>query len=298
MEYLRVHEVPALRQPVLVSAFAGWSDAGQAATNALRYLVRKLPAKKFAEIDPEEFYEFTTVRPMTAIVAPGQREIRWPANEFFYWKNAVGSRDLVLFIGIEPNLKWRTYVNSVLSLAGQCGVKMAFSLGALVDAVPHTREPKTTGSGNTIEMRRALGDLGAALSSYQGPTGITSALMEACTRQGISYGSLWGHSPHYIQSIPNPKVGYTLLVRLSQLLDFTVDLREMEAASIAFDEEVRKAIANSPEVIAYIRKLEEAYDAAVRPSSDLPRPEDMVKEMEDFLRRRRRGPGDGGDQAP
>jgi len=293
MDYIRTHETPTLRRPVMVCAFSGWSDAGQAASAALRYLVRKLPATRFAELDPEEFYDFTTVRPATVIVAPGQREVRWPTNEFFYWKSALGPHDLVLFIGIEPNLKWKTYVNALLTVAGQFDTTSVLSVGALMDMVPHTREVRMTASGTTPDMRQDMENLGASLSAYQGPTGITSAMMEGCMQRGVPYGSLWGHSPHYIQSIPNIKVSRTIVARLRQFLAFKVEMAELDRGAAAFEQEVGKAIVNSPEVVAYVRKLEEAYDAAVRPPDDLPRPEDVVKDLEDFLRRGQSG-GDGG----
>ena len=295
MDYIRTYEMPTLRRPVMVCAFSGWSDAGQAATGALHYLALKLSATKFADLDPEEFYEFTTMRPSTVIVAPGQREVRWPTNEFLCWKSRLGPHDLVLFIGIEPNLKWRTYVNALLSVAGQFDTARVLSIGSLMDMVPHTREVRTTGSGTTLEMLQDMEGLGASISTYQGPTGITSALMEGCVRRGISYGSLWGHSPHYIQSIPNIRVSQTLVARLAQLIGFQVDMTDMAKGAAAFEEEVGKAIANSPEVVAYVQKLEEAYDAAVRPPDDLPRPEDVVKDLEDFLRRGQRG-GESGPQ--
>ena len=297
LPYLTVHEQPTLRAAVLVTAFAGWPDAGEAATGAVRYLTRSLPATLCASLDAEEFYDFTQQRPLSAITEEGERTIRWPANEFSYWHNPKGGRDLLLFLGIEPHLKWRTFTQTVLTYAQACGVELLVTLGALLNAVPHTREPRVSGRTNHPELSQRLEDQGILQPSsggYQGPTSIHTALYNAWRGTGLSWGGLWGQAPHYLPQVPNPKVSYSLLQRLGLLLDVDLDLTDLRQAITAFDEEMEKVVARNRELRTYVRKLEEQY---VEPSAfqeDIPSPEEMVQDLEEFLRRER---GDGSDAA-
>ena len=172
---LIVHEMPEAKLPTMVVAFAGWPDAAEAATRAIRYMVRKLPATKFAEIDPEEFFDFTLVRPQTRLNRRGERTIRWPTNDFYYFAPEDESGGLLLFNGTEPNLRWRAFSNLVTGMAERCGVKLVVSLGSLLDAVPHTREPKVTGRASSNELTQKAEWMGIRNSGYQGPTGIHRA---------------------------------------------------------------------------------------------------------------------------
>jgi proteasome assembly chaperone (PAC2) family protein len=287
MDYISVYETPVLRTPPLVAAFAGWPDAAESATGALRYLVRKLPAKKFAELDPEEFYDFTSVRPYIFTGEGGQRFVRWPSNELFYWKGEDTPYDLVLFIGIEPSLRWKTFASTLIGFAERCKVRMVVTVGALLDAIPHSREPRISGSANRPELRRMLEEQGIYFSGYQGPTGIHSALMEACSQRGLPYASIWGHAPHYLHISPNPKVSYALLRKLNRFLGFHFDLSELRSAIVAFEDEVGKAVAKDPGISSYIQRLEQHYDEAVRAQEELPSPEAVVKDLEEFLRQQR-----------
>ncbi|MFH1487025.1 MAG: PAC2 family protein [Chloroflexota bacterium] len=288
MEGLIVEEVPELRNPYLLFAFRGWPDAAEAASGAVRYLIRKLEAKRFAEIDPEKFFDFSVVRPMTSVVSPYQREIRWPSNRFYYWKNELGQRDFMFFLGIEPNLMWRTFASGILDLAQQCGADTLLGLGALLDNVPHTRDIKLSGSGNSQEVVAHLESLGVYSSNYQGPTGIHSALYEACQKRTVPMLSLWGHSPHYVQGIGNPKVSYALLAKLKQLLGLEFNLEDLRLASVSFQEEIDKVLATQPEIQSYVRHLEEQYDGQEGTALDIPSPEALVKELEAFLRKQRK----------
>ena len=224
MEYLTTHEEPTVRPSYLITAFKGWPDAGEGASSAIRYLLRKLPARKFAEMDSEEFYDFTQVRPQTSITREGVRVVKWPANELFYWAGPESSNEpsesLMFFLGVEPNLKWRTFSRAILDAAESRGVKTVVHVGSLLDAVPHTRAIRITGSSNRGDLKKTLERHNINSSNYQGPTGITSAMMEACTARGINFGTIWGHTPHYLQAAPNHRVGYTLVSNLSRLLGF------------------------------------------------------------------------------
>jgi proteasome assembly chaperone (PAC2) family protein len=287
MDGLIFHEVPVPKLPTMVVAFAGWPDAAEAATNAVRHLVQKLPAKKFAEIDPEEFYDFTVVRPQTRVNEMGEREIHWPANDFYYYAPEKESQGLALYIGTEPSLRWRAFSNIMLNVAEQCRVEFVVSLGALLDAVPHTREPQITGRASPPELAQKVEWLGIRGSSYQGPTGIHTAFMDACIKKDLSHASLWGHSPHYVTVSPNPKVTYALLTRLRSLVNFDVDLEELRKAGEVYETEVSQAIAQQADVMTYVKRLEQRYDAADAQTSDIPSPDSMVQELEEFLRSQR-----------
>ena len=284
MDGLIFHEEPEPRLPTMIVAFAGWPDAAESATRAVRHLVEKLPAKKFAEIDPEEFYDFTVVRPQTRQNEKGERELHWPANEFYYYAPEEESKGLALFVGTEPSLRWRAFSNIMLNVAERCRVEFVVSLGALLDEVPHTREPRVTGRASSPELAQKVEWLGIRGSGYQGPTGIHTAFMDASIKHGMSHASLWGHSPHYVTVSPNPKVTYSLLARLRSLVDFEVDLEELRGAGEGYSTKVSQAIAKQADVMAYVRRLEQRYDEADVQSSEIPSPDAMVQELEDFLR--------------
>ena len=289
MSSLIEHESPNLKLPMMIVAFAGWPDAAEAATRAIRYLVRKLPAKKFAEIDPEEFYDFTVTRPHTRIDRRGRRVIRWPRNDFYYYEDEDESRNLLLFIGTEPNLRWRAYSQIITEIAVKSEVDVVISLGALLDAVPHTREPRVTGRASSTTLTGKVKWLGIQNSGYQGPTGIHTAFTDACSNNGLDHASIWGHSPHYVETSPNPRVSLALLEKLRSLVDFDVDLKELDLAGEAFEEDVTKAIAKRSDVSSYVEKLERRYDASHRPDDDeMPDADDMVRELEQFLRSQNR----------
>ena len=294
MDHLIEHETPNLALPTMVVAFAGWPDAAQAATRAIRYLVRHLPATKFAEIDPEEFYDFTVTRPRTIINRRGRRVIRWPRNSFYYHRDAEDeSRNLLLFVGTEPNLRWRAYSNIVTDVATRAGVRLVISLGALLDAVPHTREPRVTGRASSRTLTNKVKWLGIENSGYQGPTGIHTAFTDACNKLDLEHASIWGHSPHYVEKSTNPRVSLALLQKLRSLIDFDVNLEELRHAGEKFEDEVSKAIEKRDDVSRYVARLERRYDATHAPEDDeMPEPGDMVRELERFLRSQR--PPDNG----
>jgi proteasome assembly chaperone (PAC2) family protein len=290
-------DLTVLRQPEveldhLVIAFGGWADAGESATTAIKFMQRQLGAQKFAELDPEEFYDFTQTRPYTSRTRDGRRRVHWPANEFSYWVAPGSSKGCMTLLGVEPNLRWRTYSQTIIGLAQEYGVKKVVHVGALLDAVPHTREVKLTGTTSDPELQQSLEASGIHSSNYQGPTGISSSVMEACTNHDIDYVTLWGHTSHYLQAAPNYRIGYTLALNLTSLLGLTLDLEELKAAATNFDEQVTQAVAQDDQLKTYVEKLEGQYDEST-PAGEIPDPADMVRDLEQFLRsEQRRRPGD------
>ena len=315
MNGIRLHREIPHGVKTLVVAFAGWSDAGDAATGAVQYLIRARNAELLGEFDPEEFYDFTQYRPIVSVDDRGMRELEWPHNRFYYAPGTDGTSPLLLFVGIEPSLKWRTFSNTFMDLVQACGVEQMITFGALLNAVPHTRSPQVNGSSSTPEVQQVMKSLGIARGgSYHGPTGVSSALVEVCQQRNIAHSNLWGHVPHYIQTSPNPAVIQATLETLSRSFGIAVNLRELEGQVAAFNEHCEQVIAQEPSMRAYVRRLEQYFDdvaseeeQSTSPSSstpspetrgskntslEFPDPEDLVEDLEDFLRQRRRSGSD------
>lgn len=297
MDFLKRLESPNIVSPVFLFAFAGWVDAAESATHALRYLVKRLDATKFAEIDPEEFYDFTQVRPHTGFDSEGERRITWPANEFYYVKGGTEGEDLVIFIGTEPSLRWRTFCESLVEVIRDLGVARVLHVGALLDAVPHTRDTRITGTATSPELQDMLKGVEVRRSRYTGPTGISGVLMDQLRRGSVPSVSLWGHAPHYLQVSPNPKVSLRLLQAVERLLRVDINVEQLFAQGANFERRVEQALNNEPGVIDYIHRLESQWDTRVGTStvqegpgagatddSDMPEPEEAVRAFEEFLR--------------
>lgn len=289
MEHLIIHETPVKKLKHMVVVFSGWADAGEGATSAIKFLQRKLKSKKFAEIDPEEFYDFSQTRPYTSRTRDGKRRIHWPANEFSYLTDPRADSGAMVFVGVEPNLKWRTFAKTVATVAKDHGVESVVHIGALLDAVPHTRPVKLSGTASESSLSEFLEGQGIRSSNYQGPTGISSAVMAACIEAGLEYTSIWGHTSHYLQAAPNHRVGSTLLEILLKLLNLPLDLAELKSAASVFNLEVEKAVAKDDQIASYVTKLEGQYDEAVA-AIEIPDPAELVRDLEKFLRGEQRRP--------
>ena len=299
LDALKIQELPSLRNPILVAAFAGWPDAAEVASGTARYLARKLRARRFAEIDPEEFYVFTESRPNTLILAPGQRALEWPSNEFFAWQNPKGERDIVILQGREPNLNWREYVDIVINLSTRLGVTQMIALGGTYDAVSHRGQVSMSGHATSTELRDALAEFGITASSYEGPSSVQSALLEACRERNLLAASLWGHAPHYVRAAPNPKVSHAMLKVLQTLLDVEIDLSELEVAGEALEAKVDAAMLENPELRDYVEQLDIVEEPVREPTveelmADLPLsrpdPAEIMRELEEILKQRQPDP--------
>ena len=184
-----VDEEPTLRNPVLILSFAGWNDASEVATTAVRFLVSRWEAKKFADIDAEDFYNFARVRPHVRIEEDFNRTITWPENAFYYHVDPLLDRDFVLLLGIEPNLKWRTFGEEIVEVCRRVGVTSALSLGGLVADVPHTRSPRITAFSSDPDLVERFPELSIRRSRYEGPTGIVGVLSDALRRVGSRWAA-------------------------------------------------------------------------------------------------------------
>jgi proteasome assembly chaperone (PAC2) family protein len=298
MDEIQFHGEPPSNIPTMVMAFGGWVDAGDAATGALRSLVRQLAAAPFASIDPEDFCDFTQLRPVVRLTAAGERTIRWPRIAFWTWQPPAGGAGLLLFRGVEPQQRWRTYATLLLDVAARCGVQRIVSLGAVLAAVPHTRPPLVTGNSTDPAWHARLEACGIRTrrSRYEGPTGMSTVVVDAATRRGLSALTLRGQAPYYLGNTTNPAVRRALLTTVAHLLDLELDVTPFEAAVRAFRTQCDQAVAKDAAVQAYVRQLEQDYDA---PDDEAPRPqreddfnpEQLMHELEDFLRQEREGRG-------
>jgi proteasome assembly chaperone (PAC2) family protein len=299
MDEVEFHCEPPTNLPTMVVAFGGWVDAGDAATGALRYLVRQLAATPLATIDPEDFCDFTQLRPVVRLSAAGQRTIRWPRSAFWTWQPPEGHAGLLLFRGMEPQRRWRTYTTLLLDVAARCGVQRIVSLGAVLAAVPHTRPTHVTGNSTDPAWHAWLETRGMSRRSrYEGPTGISTVVMDAAARRGLPTLTLRGQAPHYLGSATNPAVSHALLTTLTDLLDLGLTWSHLDAAVQAFRTRCDQAVAQDAATQAYVRNLEQDYDttddttddtAPRSPRDDDFNPEQLMHELEDFLRQEREG---------
>lgn len=283
-EALKAESLPELHAPVAVFAFAGWNDAASAATNAARFLARRLGARRFAFLDPEPFTDFRSTRPMVRMNAVGEREIVWPQTDVLFARNPMGAHDVVVGIGTEPDLRWRTYCELVVDLLRRLRVTLFISLGALLADVPHTRPVRVTGTAPDPETAARLG---LTVSRYEGPTGIVGVLTDAVRRAGIPAMSLWANVPHYLTTSQNPPATVALLERLQGPLGVTFDLTELRKAGERFVRDVNAALAANPEIETYVRQLEAAADTARAEEPQLPPAKELLLDIEEFLRRQR-----------
>jgi len=281
-EELRIHSRPELEKPVLLAAFRGWNDGAQAASLAAGYLAKTWDAEQFAEIDPEDFFDFQATRPHVSLEDGLTRRIEWPETGFYHARPEGFDRDVVLLLGIEPNLRWRTFTELVVGLATELEVELMITLGALLADVPHTRPAPVTGSATDSELVERLG---LSASRYEGPTGIVGVLHDACREAGIPSASLWAAVPHYVSLTPSPRAAVALCERLGSLIGVDIDVDELEEAAQSYEEQVSEAVASDEETASYVEELERRTDS-IEESSDLPSGEALAAELTRFLRER------------
>jgi proteasome assembly chaperone (PAC2) family protein len=281
---LRMLERPVLEQPVLVAAFRGWNDGGQGATLAAGYLARLWDAERFADIDPEGFMDFQATRPHVSLDEGLTRRIEWPENVFYKARVEEVGRDIVLLLGVEPNLRWRTFSGLVIDLARELGVELVVTLGSLLADVPHTRAAPVTGTATAPELVERLG---LQHSRYEGPTGIVGILQDACRRADVPAASLWAAVPHYVSLAPSPRAARALCDRLATLLSLPIDTSELAEAEETYAEQVTEAVSTDAETAAYVEELERRTDELdLEEHEDLPSGDTLAAELTRFLRER------------
>ncbi|MGS2804832.1 PAC2 family protein [Nocardia sp. MW-W600-9] len=284
-------ELPTLRNPVLVAAFEGWNDAGDAASGAVEHLELIWDAEPLAELDSEDYYDYQVNRPTVRQVDGVTREIQWPSTMLSVCSPPGSDRDVVLLRGIEPNMRWRSFCNDLLEFIEQLGVETVVILGALLADTPHTRPVPVTGSAYSSEAAERFS---LEQTRYEGPTGITGVLQDMCVKAGVPAVSFWAAVPHYVSQPPNPKATIALLHRVEDVLDIEVPLGELPKQAEEWEAAVNEMTVGDEEINEYVRSLEERGDAAIDLNETMAKIDGdaIAAEFEKYLRRR--GPGSFG----
>jgi proteasome assembly chaperone (PAC2) family protein len=283
---IELGQVPELRHPVVIAAFEGWNDAGEAASGAIEQLAREWDAEPVAALDPEDYYDFQVNRPTVEVDEDGTRRVIWPTTRLLVARRPGHNRDVVLIDGIEPSMRWRSFVVELLSFAQDVGAEMLVSIGALLADVPHTRPIPVTATTQDEEL---MARLALEPSLYEGPTGIVGVLADAASQAGLPALSLWAAVPHYAGGVPSPKATLALLRRVEELLDMTVPLSDLQEQAHAWERGVDELAENDGEVADYVKSLEQAKDTADLPEAS---GEAIAREFERYLQRR------GDDEPP
>ncbi len=280
-------DLPHLRSPILVCAFRGWNDAAAAASTALGAVASALDSQLIARIDPEDYFDFQSTRPTITLDQGQTRRIEWPENSLYAVQVPTADRDLVLLDGTEPNLRWRTFSETVATAADALGVELVITLGALIAEVSHTLPVPITGLASDAEM---VAELELERSNYEGPTGITGVVHDRCRQAGITSASLWAAVPHYVAAVPNPKAALALLRRLEGLTGIAVEASELEEETSDYEEQICRAVAANPEIEELVSRIEaEQVDLLTEEGEDLPSADSIAREFQRFLKQR----GDG-----
>jgi len=276
-------DLPHLRSPVMVCAFRGWNDAAAAASTALTAVAGSLDAQLVAQVDPEEYFDFQSTRPTISMDEGQTRRIEWPENNVFAVQVPSADRDLVLLDGTEPNLRWRTFSETIATVADALGVEMVITLGALIAEVSHTLPVPITGLASSPEL---VEELELERSNYEGPTGIVGVVHDLCRRNGIDSASLWAAVPHYVAAVPNPKAALALLRRLEGLTGIAVEASELEEETTDYEEQIGRAVAANPEIEELVSRIEAEQADLLDEGGDLPNADTLAREFQRFLRQR------------
>lgn len=278
MEHLRWFFRPEVERPILIAAFEGWNDAGDAASSALEWFSDRWDLVPFADIDPEEFYDFTSTRPEVRF-EDGERVVDWPTNEFLAGTLPDTNQDVIALRGVEPQLRWRTFTDIVLDVAEELDASMIVTLGALLAEVPHSRPVNVAGTAHDPEV---IERLSLAQSQYEGPTGIVGVVHSRCQDAGIESASLWATVPTYVPGAPSPKATLALVERTAALLDTGIITTDLEIASASYERQINELVEDDAETRAYVSALEQRHDEATSAMD----PADFIKEVERYLRER------------
>ncbi|HEX5989070.1 MAG TPA: PAC2 family protein [Solirubrobacterales bacterium] len=276
-------DLPHLRSPVMVCAFRGWNDAAASASTALTAITASLDAQLIASVDPEEYFDFQSTRPTITLDEGQTRRIEWPENNLYAARVPSADRDVVLLDGTEPNLRWRTFSETIATAADALGVEMIVTLGALIAEVSHTLPVPITGLASSPEL---VEELELERSSYEGPTGIVGVVHDLCRQGGIDSASLWAAVPHYVAAVPNPKAALALLRRLEGLTGIAVEAAELEEETADYEEQIGRAVAANPEIEELVSRIEAEQSELLDDEGELPSADTLAQDFQRFLRQR------------
>ncbi|BDD82679.1 carboxylate--amine ligase [Tsukamurella pulmonis] len=280
--------MPKLDRPVLIAAFEGWNDAGDAASGAVEHLELTWDATLITEVDSDDFYDFQVNRPIIKQIDGVTRAVEWPSTTLSVCRPPKADRDVVLLRGTEPNFRWRAFCDQLLTVFAELHIDSVVILGSLLADTPHTRPVPVTGAGYDADSAKRFG---LEQNRYEGPTGITGVLQDACVRAGFPAVSFWAAVPHYVSQPPNPKATVALLQRVEQVLDLAVPLGDLPARAEAWEASVNEMTEDDEDVSDYVRGLEERGDAEAVDVEQHIDADAIAEEFEKYLRRRDPGTG-------
>ena len=269
-----------LDDPVVIAPFEGWNEAGEAATSAVKYFLDRFNAIKIGTIESEEFFDFTISRPVIEI-PDKQREIIWPATEIYVAKMSDSKHDLVIIVGHEPQLRWRTFTDQIIEIASISKSHMVVTVGSLLTDIPHSRPVKVFGSSDDSDLAQRLN---LPPSTYEGPTGIVGVVNSVLREKGMPTMSLWAGVPSYVSGANSPKAALALVERLAEVLQIGIACTDLEIASAAYERQINELVAEDMDTAEYVNQLEEDFDNKSEVEEQDGNPELLVSEVEDFLR--------------
>lgn len=282
---MEMYQIPSLRDPIMLIAFSGWSDAGEASTGVLTHLMHSIASideqapQIIGEVDSEEYFDFQVARPLILIDESMVRKLTWPGVQIFGLRNPLGDRDFVIVRGVEPSMRWRTFASEILDLADDLEVSLVISLGSMLADTPHTRAIPVSGTGAHPDIAAKLG---VEVSRYEGPTGILAVIQDGCVKRGIDAIALWAALPHYANGNPSPKATLALVNALEDFLEISLPQGDLLEASAAWEAAVNQMVSEDSDIEEYIKGLEESKDASeISENSG----EELAREVERFLRR-------------
>jgi proteasome assembly chaperone (PAC2) family protein len=311
LSYLPDADTLQLRAPAALVAFGGWVDAGSGGTGGVRHLISSMKSRKLAEIDSEDFYSFTDTRPLVSIVGAGERAIHWPSGEFHGVALEEHDKDLLLFVAPEPNLRWRAFASVMLDGMQHFGAQSMVCIGSIFGAVSHRGVVRMTGWANDEKLTESLTAHNVEFTNYEGPTGFVTVLLHEASKRGLPALAVYAFAPNYIQGVPNPRVSHALLKTFSSISGVPLELRELDRAGRALSRQVDRLLNDQPQLREQVDRMlsmmsegqegpehddepESSAGSGPGPSVELPSPQAVVSELEEFLRQLRRE--DNGDE--
>jgi len=296
MNHVRWLAKPVLKNPTIIAAFTGWNDAADAASNAVRNLVEGWGATPLAEIDPEEFTDYATMRPQVRLKDGVTRTIVWPTVGFWHVSGAGG--DIILVLGPEPSLKWRLFSEQVLGVSDHFGSGLVLTLGALLADVPHSRPVQIIGTSSDADLGERFG---LQRSRYEGPTGIVGVLHDACDRAALPSAALWAAVPAYASQVPSPKASLSLMRRSCEIIGTPAPVAAVLNLIERYEEQVNTLVSDDEDLAAYVERLETMsdngmslddevdddqlqFDFATEPLDETAESANLMDEVEQFLR--------------
>ena len=288
MGLVEIHTIPALRNPIMIIASGGWSDAGEAATGVITHLMATLNGdidietfspELIAEIDSEDYYDFQVNRPLIFVDDSMIRSLTWPGVQIFAQRNPFGERDFVLVRGVEPSMRWKAFTSEILDLADDLEVELVITLGSMLADTPHTRPIPVSGTGAHPDIARRLG---VEVSRYEGPTGILAVIQDGCVRRGIDAIALWAAIPHYASASPSPKATLALVNGIEDFLEISLPQGVLPDLAQQWEKSVDEMVKEDSDIEEYIKSLEESKDATELNDES---GEELAREVERFLRR-------------